>query len=212
MKLNETLIIGLALVAALVFSKGGAVSSIFKKSSLPLLPLENQNQSKITSVIVTPPQFTRIDITEQLRNISSLELEKNLTPLQNQLSQTQKYISDQEKIINKRYGRGQAGAFLYPSDVQNIQNKYGTITNENTIQYYENLIASESALGYGGQFTGGSSRKFPKLTGGLTKQYNILIARRNVAKADEILTRQQGQIDLINEEYQTRFGGLSRYG
>ena len=212
MKLNEVLLIGVALLAALVLSKGGSVSSIFKKSSVSPGPLENQNQSKITSVIVTPPQFTRIDVTDILRNISSLELEKNLTPLQNQLNQTQEYISSQQKIINKKYSRGQSGAFLYPSDVQNIQNKYGIITDENTIQYYENLMQSESALGYGGQFTGGSSRQFPKLTSGLTNQYNILIARRNVGKANEYATRQQGEIDLINEEYQTRFGGLSRYG
>ena len=49
-------------------------------------------------------------------------------------------------------------------------------------------------------------------TQGLFNQYEKLIARRNVGKADEILNRQQGDIDLINEEYQTRFGGLSRYG
>ena len=192
MKLNETLLIGGALLAALVLSKGGAVSSVLQNFTVPLLSNENQNQKEITTVIVKPPQFTQIDITQQLRNISSSELEKNLAPLQNQLSQTQKYISDQEKIINKRYGRGQAGAFLYPSDVQNIQNKYGIITNENTIQYFENN---------------------PEIrTSGLRNQYNILIARRNVGKAEEILNRQQAGIDLINEEYQTRFGGLSRYG
>lgn len=192
MKLNEILLIGGALLAALVLSKGGAVSSVLQNASIPLLSNENQNQPKITKVIVTPPQFTQIDITEQLRNISSLELEKNLTPLQNQLSQTQNYISTQEKIINKRYGRGQQGAFLYPSDVDNIQNQYGTITNENTIEYFENNPEIQ--------------------TQGLRNQYNILIARRNVGKAEEILIRQQGEIDLINEEYQTRFGGLSRYG
>ena len=192
MKLNEVLLIGGALLAALVLSKGGAVSSVLQNAAIPLLSNENQNQPKITTVIVKPPQFTQIDITEQLRNISSSELEKNLAPLQNQLSQTQKYISGQEKIINKRYDRGQAGAFLYPSDVQNIQNKYGTITNENTIKYFENK---------------------PEIrTSGLRNQYNILIARRNVGKAEEILNRQQRDIDLINEEYQTRFGGLSRYG
>ena len=192
MKLNDILLIGGALLAALVLSKGGAVSSVLQNASIPLLSNENQNQPKITKVIVTPPQFTQIDITEQLRNISSLELEKNLTPLQNQLSQTQNYISTQEKIINKRYGRGQQGAFLYPSDVDNIQNQYGTITNENTIEYFENN---------------------PEIrTSGLRNQYNILIARRNVGKAEEILNRQQAGIDLINEEYQTRFGGLSRYG
>jgi len=192
MKLNDILLIGGALLAALVLSKGGAVSSVLQNASIPLLSNENQNQPKITKVIVTPPQFTQIDITEQLRNISSLELEKNLTPLQNQLSQTQNYISTQEKIINKRYGRGQQGAFLYPSDVDNIQNQYGTITNENTIEYFENNPEIQ--------------------TQGLRNQYNILIARRNVGKAEEILIRQQGEIDLINEEYQTRFGGLSRYG
>jgi len=192
MKLNEVLLIGGALLAALVLSKGGAVSSVLQNFTVPLLSNENQNQKEITTVIVKPPQFTQIDITQQLRNISSSELEKNLAPLQNQLSQTQKYISDQEKIINKRYGRGQAGAFLYPSDVQNIQNKYGIITNENTIQYYENNPQYQ--------------------TQGLFNQYEKLISRRNVGKADEILKRQQGDIDLINEEYQTRFGSLSRYG
>jgi len=192
MKLNEVLLIGSALLAALVLSKGGAVSSVLQNFTVPLLSNENQNQKEITTVIVKPPQFTQIDITQQLRNISSLELEKNLEPFQKVLSQTQKYISDQQKIINKRYGRGQAGAFLYPSDVQNIQNKYGIITDANTIQYYENNPEIQ--------------------TQGLTNQYNILIARRNVGKATEILNRQQGDIDLINEEYQTRFGGLSRYG
>jgi hypothetical protein len=182
MKLNEVLLIGGALLAALVLSKGRAVSSVLQNATVPLLSNENKIQNEIT----------QIDITQQLRNISSLELEKNLAPLQDQLIQTQNYISDQEIIINKRYGRGQQGAFLYPSDVQNIQNRYGTITNENTIQYYENN---------------------PEIrTQGLFNQYEKLIARRNVGKAEEMITRQQGEIDLINEEYQTRFGGLSRYG
>jgi hypothetical protein len=192
MKLNEVLLIGGALLAALVLSKGRAVSSVLQNATVPLLSNENKIQNEITKIIVTPPQFTQIDITQQLRNISSLELEKNLAPLQDQLIQTQNYISDQEIIINKRYGRGQQGAFLYPSDVQNIQNRYGTITNENTIQYYENN---------------------PEIrTTGLFNQYEKLIARRNVGKANEYATRQQAGIDLINEEYQTRFGGLSRYG
>jgi len=192
MKLNETLLIGGALLAALVLSKGGAVSSVLQNFTVPLLSNENQNQKEITTVIVKPSQFTRIDVTDPLRNISSLELEKNLEPLQNQLSKTQKYISDQEKIINKTYSRGQAGAFLYPTDVQNIQNKYGIITDANTIQYYENNPQYQ--------------------TQGLFNQYEKLISKRNVEYATEILNRQQGDIDLINKEYQTRFGGLSRYG
>ena len=198
MKLNEVLLIGGALLAALVLSKGGAVSSIFKKSSVPFMPLENKTISFIENIpqLETFKQFFPVKETNvQLKNIMNIEEKENIQRigyLQNELDQTQRYISDQEKIINKRYGRGQAGAFLYPSDVQNIQNKYGTITNKNTIQYFENN---------------------PEIrTQGLFNQYEKLIARRNVGKANEYATRQQGEIDLINEEYQTRFGSLSRYG
>jgi len=193
MKLNETLLIGLALVAALVFSKGGSVSSFLQKSSVPLLSNENQNQSKITSVIITPPQFTRIDVTDLLRNISSLQLEKNLTPLQNQLSKTEKYISQQYKIANPVYSRGQSGAFVYTDDIQNILNKYGKVTDENLIQYYENF-AQTQPLNF------------------RENMYNILIAKRNISKAEIYQEKQQQSINILEEEYQTRFGGLSRYG
>jgi len=163
MKLNEIFLIGGALLAALVFSKGGAVSSVLQNAAIPLLSNQNENQNEnqkeITTVIVSPPQFTRIDITEQLRNISSSELEKNLAPLQNQLDETQKYISDQKKIINKKYIRRG--------------------------NYY---------LDY------------------LNRVKEISVATKNVENSEQILIRQQGEIDLLNEEYQTRFGGLSRYG
>ena len=46
----------------------------------------------------------------------------------------------------------------------------------------------------------------------LQTQAQYEIAQENIGKANEIITRQQGEIDMLNEEYQTRFGGLSRYG
>jgi len=193
MKLNETLLIGIALVAALVFSKGGSVSSIFKKSSIPLLPRENQNQSKITSVIITPPQFTRIDITDQLRNISSLELEKNIAPYQTAISKTQDYISEQYKIANPVTNRNRSGAFVYTDDIQNILNQYGKVTDDNLIAYYENFAKTQPL-------------KFRE------NMYNILIAKRNISKAEIYQEKQQESINILEEEYQTRFGGLSRYG
>jgi hypothetical protein len=193
MKYNETLLIGLALVAALVFSKGGATSSIFKKSSVPLLPLENQMQAKITKVIVTPPQFTQIDITDQLRNISSLELEKKIAPYQTAISNTQNYISQQWKIQNPVYTKGQTGAFVYTDDIQNIKNQYGKVTDANLIAYYENF-AKTQPLNF------------------REKMYNILIAKRNISQAKIYQERQQESINILEEEYQTRFGGLSRYG
>jgi len=197
MKLNEVLLIGGALLAALVLSKGGAVSSVLQNAAIPLLSNENQNQKEITTVIVKPPQFTRIDITEQLRNISSLELEKNLTPLQNQINELKKYISTQQQ-------------FEPSKDFSNL-----APPNWQT-----------SAIGLLGKFDralnqiGSGNSIFPDFRLIINKENRSIIqqqsqyeiAKQNIGKANEMITRQQGEIDLINEEYQTRFGGLSRYG
>jgi hypothetical protein len=43
-------------------------------------------------------------------------------------------------------------------------------------------------------------------------QSNIGILETNIGKANEYAKRQQSDIDNLNEEYQTRFGSLSRYG
>ena len=161
------------------------------------MPLENKTISFIENIpqLKIFEQFFPVKDNLQLKNIINIEEKKNterIGYLQNELGKTQQYISDQEKIINKTYGRGQVGNLLYSDDVQNIKNKYGTITENNTIQYYENN---------------------PEIrTQGLFNQYEKLIARRNVGKANEYATRQQGAIDDLNAEYQTRFGSLSRYG
>ena len=42
--------------------------------------------------------------------------------------------------------------------------------------------------------------------------YNILIAKRNISEAEIYKERQQENSNILEEEYQTRFGGLSRYG
>ena len=197
MKYNETLLIGLALVAALVFSKSGAASSIFKKSSVPLLPLENQNQSKITSVIVTPPQFTRIDVTDLLTNISSLELEKNIATYQTEINKAENYISNQSnpyspdpnflkiaplnwsgiRLLKKFQSDGRSGSSLFPD--------FNLSYNRENYNIIKNQAQFETAAN---------------------------IRSENIEKANAYSLRQQGEIDLINEEYQTRFGGLSRYG
>jgi hypothetical protein len=46
----------------------------------------------------------------------------------------------------------------------------------------------------------------------VAQQARYETAQGNIAKASEFAIRQQGEIDRLNEEYQTRFGGLSRYG
>lgn len=218
MKYNETLLIGFALVAALVLSKGGVISSIFKKSSVPFMPLENKTitfMEKFPFIKTYKQIFPVKDTNVQLYNIRDIEeKQKNekINYLQNEQKLIDDYISTQQLKANPVYSRGQSGAFLYPSDIKNIENQYGKITDQNTINYYENLIQSESDLGYGGQFTGGSARQFPKITSGLTNMYNILIAKRNISKAQIYQENQQESINILEKEYQTRFGGLSRYG
>ena len=199
MKLNEVLVIAGSLLAALVLSKGGSVSSIFKKSSVPFMPLENKTISFIENLpqLETFKQFFPVKETNvQLKNIINIEKKENIQRtgyLQNELDQTQKYISDQYKIANPVYSRGQNPAFVYTDDIQNIKNQYGKVTDENLIQYYENFSKTQPL-------------NFRE------NMYNILIAKRNISKAEIYQEKQQAGINLINEEYQTRFGGLSRYG
>jgi hypothetical protein len=246
MKLNEALLIGGALLATLVLSKGGAASSNVKpfsgKSAVPVLPIEDktpifqtpilqipQTISQITKIIITPPKVTQIDITDQLKNIFNIETEKKdqrISYLQDELDQTRSYITTEQGTAqvdqyneNLPYDKYRSKkAYLYQSDREALARKYGEAvkftgyTDDKIINYYEDLIESESALGYGGSFTGGKFRKFPLITSALTNLYNTKIAKRNITKAEVYADQQQEGINLVEEEYQTRFGGLSRYG
>ena len=52
----------------------------------------------------------------------------------------------------------------------------------------------------------------PEVRAGFVRQANYEMAQQNIAKANELIFRQKGEIDRLQEEYQTRFGGISRYG
>ena len=101
--------------------------------------------------------------------------------------------------------------YMYKSDKQRIADQYGEITDDTIIEYYEDLVESETSLGYGGLVTGGKKRKYPLVTAALRNLYNEKIALRNLKKAEPYADLQQEQINLVQEEYQTRFGSLSRY-
>ena len=241
MKINEALIIGAGLLVALVLSKSQDLTSNIKefsgKSSVSVLPIENKTKiisqiniipktiSEITKIIITPPKITQIDITDQLKNIFNIETEKKnerVSYLQNELDQTEKFIEKQYGIVNfkKVYNKYDTKkAYLYESDVQRISNltgkEKGDYTSEDVINYYENLVKSEAALGYGGGYTGGAFRKFPKVTAALTNYYNNLIvkqtAQESIKPAEIYADQQQEGINKVLNEYTTRFGGLSRY-
>lgn len=240
MKINEALIIGGSLLAALVLSKGGASPSnntqFSGKSAVPVLPIENKAPSfqipqiqtflqkiRIPSIPTFDQFFPVTDTNVQLKQILNIEEEKKdqrISYLQDELDQTRAYITTEqataqvdqygESLPYNKYNKNKA--YLYKSDVKSIENKYGSVTGNTIIQYYEDLVESESALGYGGSVTGGNFRKFPKITAALTNYYNIEIAKRNITKAEVYADQQQQGINLVEEEYQTRFGGLSRYG
>ena len=231
MKLNEALIIGGSLLAALVLFKGGAASSyntqFSGKSAVPVLPIENKTENqkiKLPTLEIFKQFFPVTDTNVQLKQIVNIEEEKKderISYLQDELDQTRAYITTQE-IIDSALGRGgnprsrNPSAYLYKSDKQNISNitgkKYGDYTGDDIINYYEDLVESESALGYGGSVTGGKFRKYPLITPALTGYYKKVIAQRNITKAEVYADQQQQGINLVEEEYQTRFGGLSRYG
>ena len=203
MKYNETLLIGLALVAALVFSKSGSASSIFKKSSVPFLPLENKTISFMENLPVLEKfkQFFPIKETNvQLYNIKDIEekqKDERLSYLQNEKKMVQEYIGTQ---INP-YSPAEDFKKIAPSNWSGIS----------LLKKFDRDSDPNRSL-------------FPDFYLGYTKQNRDIIAQQaqfetaenirqtNIGKANEYAIRQQGDIDNINTEYQTRFGSLSRYG
>jgi hypothetical protein len=210
MKLNETLLIVGALLAALVLSKGGAVSSIFKKSSVPFMPLENKTISFIENIpqLEKFKQFFPVKETNvQLKNIINIEEKENqqrVGYLQNELDSVQDYISRQVNTAPKEFAK------IAPPNVSgiNLLNRF-----DNQLNYYQKFWSGEK-----GSISGLSV--FPDFKLLLTQSNRNIIAdqaqyettQTNIAKANEYAIRQQGDIDDLNAEYQTRFGSLSRYG
>jgi hypothetical protein len=205
MKINEALIIGGALLATLVLSKGRAASSFLQKPSVPFMPLENKiYEKKITTVIVKPPQFTRIDVTDQLKNIFGFELEKNLTPLQNQINEAQKYILTQQKFKSSKEFAG-----IAPDNIpaRNLINKF-----EGMYKYYNKVLSNKSSISGRSVFPDFRLLLTQSNRNILQQQAQYEEAQENIEKTNEMIIRQKGEMDLLNEEYQTRFGGISRYG
>ena len=219
MKLNEVLVIAGSLLAALVLSKGGSVSSIFKKSSVPFMPLENKTISFIENFpqIETYKQFFPVKETNvQLQNIMNIEKKENMqrnTYLQNEMDKVEQYIGSQESQIGNyenQLGKSRLDQFdkIAPSNWGGISllRKFDRDSDP-----YRSLFPDFRLL-----YTQENRDIILQQAQYENKQNNIRtnigILETNVGKANEYATRQQSDIDNLNEEYQTRFGGLSRYG
>jgi hypothetical protein len=138
---------------------------------------------------------------------SILDYEKNLSDLdiskiQNELGKTQSFISQQQKV--------QAGSKFGLSNFsgQQLLKKFTDSWN-----YYSKVWTGEK-----GHISGVSI--FPDKKLFLTQEnYNLIAqqakyeqAQENIQAASQLVLRQHGEIDRLQDEYQTRFGSLRRYG
>jgi len=202
MKSNEILILGASIFAALVLFKGRASSSI--NQSIPFIaPFSNllgkaeaQALQTLGSNIETLQSVkeSNLGIAQSILDLERSTADVKISQQQTELDRTQSYIGSQQKI-----GASAGFASLAPKgDWQNAaQALLSRITNTNPGQSVFpdfRLIANQQNYGI------------------VAQQAQYEIAQGNIGKANEMVQRQQGEIDRLNEEYQTRFGSLSRYG
>ena len=200
MKLNEILLIGGAILAALVFSKNRESSSKF--SNIPFInPFTdllskaqaqaiNKQESNIATLenIKSSNLGIAQDILGYERNIADVKINQ----IQTELDKTRSFISQQQKVP---YGpapsylpTAKGSVLVSKFDSQYAYNPTGSLFPDINIP----LIASVRA--------------------DFVRQANYETAQQNIEKSNQFAIRQQGEIDRLQEEYQTRFGGISRYG
>ena len=135
---------------------------------------------------------SNLDIAKQIldyeKNLSDLDISK----IKNELGKTQSFISQQQKIP---YGapptwlpNATGKALVSKFDSQFAYNPMGSLFPDINVPMTQQLRA------------------------GFLRQANYEQAQENIQKASALVIRQHDEIDRLNEEYQTRFGSLSRYG
>ena len=210
MKLNEILVIGGALVAALVLSKGRGLSST--NASIPYLsPFSNLLDKAQAQAI--EKLDTNIGTLESVRQSnlgiaqSILDYEKSLkdvgvSNISNELDKTQSFISQQQKVkAGSTFGFNNWSA-------ANLLGKFNS-----TFAHYSRVWTGEK-----GSLSGVSVFPDKKLLltegnrAAILQQAKYEEAQENIKIANALVVRQSGEMDRLQEEYQTRYGNLSRYG
>ncbi len=211
-KLNEALFVGISLLAALVLSKGrGSAPSV---SNIPFIDPFTNLLSKAQAQAIEK-QESNIGTLENIRQSNLgiakdiLDYEKNISDVkiqqyQTELDKTQSFISQQQKIQPSSWW----SKLGFKGAAQNYLNKF-----DKEFAFYQERWTGEK---------GPLSQKslFPDLyvpfnqstRAGFAQQARYESAQENIQTANELVFRQQGEIDRLQEEYQTRYGNLSRYG
>ena len=203
MKRNEIFIIGGAILAAILLFKGQATSSI--SGSIPFInPFSNllgkaeaQALQTLGSNIETLQSVkqSNLGIAQSILDLERSTADVKISQVQTELDKVQGYIGSQQKFaassqFSKISPRGFTG--------QGLLGKFDRALNQ--------LGGGQSVFPDFRLLTTSSNRA------NIVQQVQFETAQENIGKANEMIIRQQGEIDRLNEEYQTRFGGLSRYG
>jgi hypothetical protein len=203
MKRNEIFIIGGAILAAILLFKGQASSSA--SGSIPFINPFSNLLSKAEAQAIN--QFgSNIETLQSVKESnlgiaqSILDLERNradvrISQVQTELDKTQSYISQQQKFsVSAQFPNLAPPQQDWQNNAQALLRKFFGVSEGNSLFPDFRLIANQENYGI------------------IQQQAQYEIAQQNIAKGSEMIIRQQGEIDRLNEEYQTRFGGISRYG
>ena len=208
-KLNETLLVGISLLAALVLSKGrGSMPSL---SNIPFIDPFTSLLGKAQAQAIEK-QESNIGTLENIRQSNLgiaqdiLDYEKNISDVkiqqyQTELDKTQSFISQQQKIP-----RGSTFGI--------------NTTGKSLLNKFDKEFAQLSKVWTGEKGPINQVSIFPDIylpfnqstRAAFAQQARYESAQENIQTANELVFRQQGEIDRLQEEYQTRYGNLSRYG
>lgn len=221
-KFNEALIIGGSLLAALVLSKGSSILpsmrlsenagdnflSYYKeidKQQIKAVEKQESNISTLENIKQTNQQLREynLDIAQQI-----LDYERNLTQLQisqieNEMGKTQSFISQEQKF--------KPSSLLGLGD--NWTGKSAVNKWKSTYDYYSKVWSGEKGpLNQVSLFPDIYIPLNQKTLSTFQAQARYEEAQQRISESNQLIFRQQAEIDRLEEEYQTRFGGLSRYG
>ena len=202
MKRNEIFIIGGAILAAILLFKGQATSSV--SGSIPFVnPFSNLlgkaeaqaiNQFGSNIETLQSVKQSNLGIAQSILDLERSTADVKISQVQTELDKVQGYIGQQQK-----FAASGAFASLAPKgDWQNaaraLLGKFSQAPRGGSVFPDFRLISNQENYGI------------------VAQQARFETAQENIGKASSFAIRQQGEIDRLNKEYQTRFGGLSRYG
>lgn len=208
-KFNETLLLGISLLAALVLSKGSSIlprtngisfinpyTSQLSEAQVAAIQKGESNIETLQSIKESNLGIAE-DILDYERNIANTKIDY----LQTELSKTQSFISQQQKVP--------AGSTLGLFGTgQSLLKKFN-----DTFNYYSRVWTGEKgSLDTVSIFPDVYIPLNQSTRAAFAQQAEFEKAQQRIEEANQLIFRQQTEIDRLEEEYQTRFGGLSRYG